>query len=140
MLLVLKTRSCFVTFLSHASAKFGIVLNGCPLPASTKQGRLFSPPFNAPLHSHSPPRMLESPSIVQLTNGDCPRLQCLTLTNYGELAQLPLALPSTTAPEHAGNFLLPPWNFNLRTSSRHTMPAFCADLEFTSPPSPYVDK
>lgn len=141
MLLVLKTRLCFVTFASHASAKFGIVLKGCPpLLASIKQGRLDSPPFNASLHSHSQPRMLRSPSIVQLTNGDCPRSLCLTLTNYGELVQLPLALPSTSAPKHAGDFLLPPWNFNLRTSSRHTMLAFCADLEFTSPPSPYVDK
>lgn len=118
----------------------GLIRMAAPLPASTKQGRLSSPhsmPFCATIPRQECPAL---PSFVRVTNGDCLRLWCLTLTNYGESAQLPPALPSTAALEHAGNFLLPPWNFNLRTLSRHTMPAFCADLEFTSPPSPYVDK
>lgn len=42
MLLVLKTRLCFVAFAGHASAKFGIVPNGCPpfQPAQNRAGCL----------------------------------------------------------------------------------------------------
>lgn len=54
MLLVLKTRLCFVAFASHASAKFGIVPNGCPPSSQHKTGQAVFTPFNALLRNHSP--------------------------------------------------------------------------------------
>lgn len=105
MLLVVKTRLCFVTLASRASASMWIVLSGRPPSREHKTGRACFPAFNAPLlrpfpsWEHSGPFPLSSWQMVSVLH-----LLCLTLTNYVQLMQLPLALPSTVTPEHASNF------------------------------------
>ena len=130
MLLVVKTRLCFVTLVRLASACIWIILSGCPPSSAHKKGQArFTPIQWVPLAiipswecSVLPP--LSSWQMVNVLH-----LPCLTLTNYAQLVQLSPALPSAGTPEHASNFWPPPQNFNLRTLSWGTMPALCVDLQ-----------
>lgn len=130
MLLAVKTRLCLVTLASLATAHIWIVLSGCPPSTEHNTGQVcFTPIQWAPLtvipsweRSVLPP--LSSWQMVNVLH-----LQCLTLTNYGQLVQLSLALPSAVTPEPASNLSPPPQNFDLRTSSQGTMPALCTDFQ-----------
>lgn len=72
MLLVVKTRLCFVTWASLASASVWTILSGRPPPREHGTGQPRFPAVNAPLLWLSQSRTLRSPSIVLLTNGKCP--------------------------------------------------------------------
>jgi hypothetical protein len=134
MLLVVKTRLCFVTLASLARANIWIVLSGCPPSSQHKKGQagftliqgVPEQPFpvdNAWVSCHCSPDKWWMSSI-------CSVWPWLITENWCSC----LLLYQVQSPEHAGNFLLPPWKFNLRTSSPLTMSALCDDLEFTALP------
>lgn len=105
MLLVVKTRLCFVTLVSLASAIIRVLLSGCPPSQEHKKGQSrFTLDSMSPSLSCPQLRRLGSRPLCSWQMANVLHLQRLTLTNYGQSVQLSPALPSAVTPEHAGNF------------------------------------